>query len=172
MTVPATDTRWYQAAACRGADPAFDLDNLPGNSDLGTEVAYLRQRYCDHCPVAQACLTDALAGQTDRQRVAISTVRGGMFFNDRGWVVDDRPRRCLVCGAPPVSDVARYCAACRGPAQAETARQTRPPCGTDAGMRSHNRYGEPACEPCKQAHRVASAERRARRAQQRREVAA
>lgn len=40
------------------------------------------------------------------------------------------------------------------------AGETRVPCGTDSGYRTHHRRGEPPCAACRDAHRVAAALRR------------
>jgi hypothetical protein len=165
LTPPADG--WQDRAACGGTAPAFDLDRIPADQ-LRAEAEHLRDTYCARCPVARACLTDALTAQGTPRR-ACSTVRGGQYFNAHGRTAQAGPRHCATCSQPPSTPKAKYCADCRDPARAAACRATADDrtaagtrCGSEAGARAHYRAGERPCPPCLRAARVARDERAAR----------
>lgn len=50
--------RWYERAACLGADPAIFL----GQNGMNTRYRYKKAKaICDSCPVIQECLADAMS---------------------------------------------------------------------------------------------------------------
>ncbi len=88
---------------------------------------------CATCPVRAECLADALAFERTVAVQEVYGVRGGMSAMER--------RRLLAV---------------------DRVRQPRAACGTDSGYYRHRRLREAACESCKAAHRVATADRAGR----------
>lgn len=120
-------TDWTAAACigCRGRVATMTPDEA-------ARVAQSR-RICGGCPIAEACLLDAIATR------AIGVIRGGMTDQERDW---ERKRRGL--------------------AKPTVARDVMP-CGTSAGFRRHYRRNEVVCDQCRQAESVRRARSRGER---------
>jgi hypothetical protein len=112
-TTAPTSKFWRETAACRTADAAlFDYDHDNGRNDREPEPVRqnryaLAREICAHCPVAEACLNEAL---TDEHTEG---VRAGYLF----W------------GGRPVPDTYHPNQPLHG--------HTRRPCGTAAAKRHH-----------------------------------
>jgi WhiB family transcriptional regulator, redox-sensing transcriptional regulator len=63
MTATVDALRYPEDGACYQSD---DRGFFPSTEDPGhPAVVAMKQRFCDRCPVRQACLDDALAKQSD-----------------------------------------------------------------------------------------------------------
>ncbi len=73
---PTPSTEWVTRSACAGSDPEWWF---PHETAEATQSTWLRQQFCDHCPVITECLDDALrtgvvgvwAATTTKQRAAM-----------------------------------------------------------------------------------------------------
>jgi hypothetical protein len=128
------DPRWWHRAACSGLDT--DLFYL----DLGDPVPPEVKAACGACPVRWECAADE-AAQPPSKRVGI---HGGMNTKRlAAWATRQAADGLLHPADEPPADPIRH--------------------GTDAGYKAHRDRGEQACEPCRLAHRITNAERKARR---------
>ncbi|WP_405695206.1 WhiB family transcriptional regulator [Streptomyces coelicoflavus] len=157
---------WRDRALC--ATPAgLAVDWFPNPADdQGITEA---QAVCAACPVAAACLRDALAQEGGSHPEYRWGVRGGLTgdqrFNRhrtlvraRGEAEPDLRPRVAKCGT--VSGYQKHlrlktepCPECReakNEANRKQKRRRQPiQCGTRPGYRRHRDRGEEACEPCR-----------------------
>lgn len=131
----AADLNWMNQAACTG----IDVNVFYPNPRDGGVISELAAALCATCPVKTQCtqygLTDEhgiYGGLTPAQR---SKQRG---WNPRRTITVQRPHADYVWPASKIQ-----------------------PCGTVAAYRRHRRHGQPACEPCIQASRDYTNNRRA-----------
>jgi Transcription factor WhiB len=118
-------TTWHEQAVCRGdSDP--DAWFADSDSTNGTRAARdTRARridyalgVCSACPVAAACLDEALAVET---RTTVYGVRGGLTARQRRRILP--PGRCAECGQPADHHAALCSDACRQARRAVTHRR-------------------------------------------------
>ncbi|MEV8476565.1 WhiB family transcriptional regulator [Streptomyces sp. NPDC051173] len=126
-------------ALCAQVEPELFF---PESGDKQT--AELAREICVRCPVAAACLADALRaeeGQSHRSRFGI---RGGTSPEQRSWLylLSRQPEEAAVAARPPV---------------VVPARPKREPvkCGTRRGYQRHRRNGEDACARCRSVNSAA-----------------
>lgn len=74
--------KWFDDAACKSADPElFSPTGTP--IERRRKTRYVVGKFCDHCPVRQACLDDALRSERGLIRASMDTIRGGLDVADR-----------------------------------------------------------------------------------------
>lgn len=130
---------WRTAAACAGLADADVMYPEPGNKNAVREARTI----CAACPVAVACLEEALAiegGRTKDSRFGVwagktPAQRYGIYQSRRPSA--DKPKR-------------------RGPGRSPS------PCGTAAAYDRHCRLKEPIDDACRAAHKEKNRAARAR----------
>lgn len=140
-TLRATD--WRANALC--ATPAgrrIDFFPNPGD-EQGIAKA---KAICAACPVAAACLRDALAQEGGSHPEYRWGVRGGLTgdqrFNRHRTLVRARGRNAD--DDEPQTAMAQSSGKSRG--------QKTAPCGTEAAYKRHLRWNEQPCSPCREAN--------------------
>lgn len=136
--LPLTPPSWHADAACAGTDTEWFFDGEDTEGALAV---------CEDCAAREPCLKWALEHDE-------AGVWGGTTDRDR-----DRLRR----GLPPVERTPVRTA----PSGPEAPRRGLAPCGTPAAYMRHRRNGEDACEPCREANRLKSAESNRKRREDR-----
>lgn len=157
---------WADDALCREVDPEFFHPPKGGSPAAAKAV-------CGRCRVQRECLRWAV--ETDTR----DGILGGMSPRERRRltlaVVDSLPPVVLVDDVipagrpipvvpgvrprpipetrpvPELDDVVDQAVAAPAPAVVKKTRAKVAVCGTLSGYSRHNKAGEPACEPCKQA---------------------
>lgn len=164
--------------------PSRTVTALPCSTDpekwYDTSQEDAAKRACTDCPVRETCLSLALAANepwgvwggynpaerahlaTDRSRnstTATITRLAAEGLTDKSiaerlgwkpWQVKEHRRRHHIPSIHPKGGKFRW----------PDARLK--PCGTDAAYERHKRRGEPVDEACREAHRIAAAEKRVR----------
>lgn len=144
----------------RVADIVGSIPELPGalctqyDPDLffpergERDKAEQAREVCARCPVAAACLTDALKAEGGNSHSYRHGIRGGKSPNQRYQLY------LLSRESAPAEEIAT-------PAAAEQESKREPvECGTRRGYQWHRRNGENACDACRFAN--AAADRRLR----------
>lgn len=126
-------TEWVSEAPCVG-DPRFTI--RPTWPAFAGKLPQLLLRVCQGCPFRSECIELVLP-----RKARFDGVCGGRLFLD-----------------------GQIYATCQGADPDELTEQgTYIAHGTEAGARAHNRLGEPACAWCREAGRIAQAQRRAKK---------
>jgi hypothetical protein len=153
-SVPATRRApdWRTEALCAREDMAPYRElffPLPGEK----AKAAAAKQICAACPVAAACLDDAMRIEGGRGVESRHGIRGGLGPKGRRSRYEQKrqSRQPKPAPASPVASV-----------EPKPRRRTRPAaeCGTNSGYGKHVRDKTAICEPCRAAH--AEADRRLR----------
>ncbi|MFI1183375.1 WhiB family transcriptional regulator [Streptomyces sp. NPDC020799] len=132
-------------ALCAQVEPELFFPE-PGNA----QSAELAREICARCPVAGACLADALRAEDGLSHRARFGIRGGTSPEQRAWLYLLSHQMEETAAAVPVL-------------AGVPAKPKREPakCGTRRGYQRHRRNGEDACRACRSAN--SAADRRLRR---------
>lgn len=136
---PAAD--WRSQAVCAGLKKPDAMFPDPGNKPA-VDVA---RAVCSICPVATACLEDALAEEGGRNKGNRFGVRGGKSPAQRYSIYTARRPSAETAPKP------------RGPGRSKS------PCGTPAAYDRHCLLQEPIDDACRQAHNEKNRQQKARK---------
>lgn len=131
---------WKSAACARPeVDPEIFFPSMRGNEAHRALQVREAQAMCDTCPLVQACLSYAQKLVADG--IDLHGVWGGWTETDRrqGFRAD-RPK---LYGQGKAFDTGY--------------------CGTHSGYTRHNKWGVPACDPCRAAEKAYSRQQREKR---------
>lgn len=144
---------WHERAACCGMTDWFDVP--PGGPGLAS--AQNHAAVTERLAVCATCTEHVPCALLGLERTNVGTgVWAGVYVPPKKGRVEAFRRLAAVAGVEPP----------RRPPGTLPA-----PCGTNAAYFRHRRDGEDACEPCKQAHALAKAERERARLQRARDAA-
>lgn len=169
---PIRDTKWYDEAACIGAEPELFWPNPAYRDGIETEWTKEAKAVCAACSVKAECLEDAIAADDDG-------IRGGLTYEERRALLRRRTRnrnagRPSRAGHTPIhhgtglgwrqhirrrEDPCPDCVKAHDIERDATLRKAlADKHGKTSGYYTHLRLGEDACDPCKEAIRVKSAQ--------------
>ena len=127
-------------ALCKGVEPEVFF---PERGDRLT--AALAREICSQCPVAAACLSDALATEGAAGHASRFGIRGGKSPEERHAIYRRNRKMAVVEGASAPDSVAEQRKSKRTPAK----------CGTRGGYQRHLRNQDTPCGPCRVANTAA-----------------
>lgn len=128
------------AALCKGIEPEVFF---PERGDRLT--AALAREICGQCPVAAACLADALASEGSAGHANRFGIRGGKSPEERHAIYQRSRKLAAVEVASKAAPDVRQVKPKREPAN----------CGTRGGYQRHLRHEEKPCDPCRFANSAA-----------------